>query len=65
LTRWAKENPALWGCPRGGFMFSDKEAFVVDNSDWKNINLSHRDLINWWAQVENNITKQEIINDDE
>ena len=61
LTVWAKENPALWGCPRGGFMFSDKEAFVVDNSDWKNINLSHRDLINWWLQVEKNITKMEII----
>ena len=60
LTMWAKENPALWGCPRGGFMFSSEEAFVVDNSDWKNINLNHRDLINWWAQVEKNITEQEV-----
>ena len=65
LTVWAKENPDLWGCPHGAFMFSSEEAFVVDYSDWKNINLSHRDLINWWAQVEKNITEQEITNDDE
>jgi len=62
LLKWAKENPKLWGCKRGCDMFSCEWAY--DKTDPRMPpypgKLNHRDLIAWWAQVEKNITKQEI-----
>jgi hypothetical protein len=63
IMEWADKNPKIWGCLRGAHMFSDEEAYVTDRSELKTngFTLNHRDLINWWAQVEKNITGQEII----
>ena len=54
LVVWAIHNPELWGCQEGDNMFYYESAFVDDTLSHRG-SLRHRDLIDWWAQVEENI----------
>lgn len=60
LIEWADKNHKLWGCSKGFEMFQCDSSYLPDTDSFKGINLTHRDLIAWWAQVEKNITKQSI-----